>query len=366
MTGMTMSGRPSWARKLTTISLVIALVALVFTVRDIGLGTLFHYLRRIGWWWLAVIPLEVVTTTLDASAIRCFASPDKVRLRSTLLSQLAGRAVNAVTPGGNLGEVVKMSVLTESVSESRAVATILLYNVVTFSVELLVVAVAAFPLAMLVPMPHGLRTLLLISGVLCFVVSIGLYVLVRRGMVVSVARLASRIHIGKRYLLSQERFDRWLPKLQGVDDKMRLVAGARTRDRWLGIGLCTVSRLNSIFLSLLILHAVGEAMTVQFIAAYTVGQFVIYMVASLVPMGLGISEGGYDGLFRALGENPARGVTLAFARRTVTIVYAAVGLVLVTTSETVKRARVRGKAPAPLPPAVAVRASGQLATEDAD
>ncbi len=358
-----MSGRPSWARKLTTISLVIAVIALVFTVRDIGVGTLLHYLRRIGWWWLAVVPLEIVTTTLDASAIRAFASPDKVRLRDTLLSQLAGRAVNAVTPGGNLGEVVKMSVLTESVSESRAVATILLYNVVTFSVELLVVAVAAFPLALLVPMPGGLRTLLLISGVLCFVVSVGLYVLVRRGMVVSVARLARRVR-----LLSHERLERWLPRLQGVDDKMRLVAGARTRDRWLGIGLCAVSRLNSIFLSLLILHAVGEAMTVQFIAAYTVGQFVIYMVASLVPMGLGISEGGYDGLFRALGENPARGVTLAFARRTVTIVYAAVGLVLVTTSETVKNARARGKAPAPAPVAtpvpVPVRASAQLLTED--
>src|SRR5262249_9813894 len=149
-----------------------------------------------------------------------------------------GRAVNAVTPSGNLGEVVKMSVLTEVVSESRAVATILLYNVVTFSVELLVVAVAAFPLAMLVPMPTGARWLIVISGAVCAVVSIGLYVLVRRGMVVSFARLASRIHIGKRYLLSQERFERWLPRLQGVDDKMRLVAGARPRDRWFGIALC--------------------------------------------------------------------------------------------------------------------------------
>ena len=335
-----MSGRPSWARKLTTISLVLAVIALVFTVRDIGVGTLATYLRRIGWWWLAVIPLEIITTTLDASAIRAFASPDKIRLRDTLLSQVAGRAVNAVTPSGNVGEVVKMTVLTDVVSESRAVATILLYNVVTFSVELLVVAAASFPLALLVPMPAGLRGMLIVSGVLCFVLSVGLYVLVRRGMLVAVARLAMRLRI-----LSRARFDRWHERLQGVDDKMRLVAGARRRDRWLGIVLCTISRLNSIFLSLLILHAVGEVMTVKFVAAYTCGQFFIYMLASLVPMGVGISEGGYDGLFRALGENPARGVTLAFARRAVTIVYAAVGLFLVTTSETVKRARQRQKSP---------------------
>ena len=48
----------------------------------------------------------------------------------------AGRSVNAVTPSGNVGEAVKISVLAEHVSNSRAVATILLYNVVSFTVEL--------------------------------------------------------------------------------------------------------------------------------------------------------------------------------------------------------------------------------------
>jgi len=60
-----------------------------------------------------------------------------------------------------------------------------------------------------------------------------------------------------------------------------------------------------------------------------------------VPMGVGISEGGNYALFRALGENPARGVTLVLARRVTLIMYAAIGLVLVTASETVQRARER-------------------------
>ena len=94
-------------------------------------------------------------------------------------------------------------------------------------------------------------------------------------------------------------------------------------------------------LSLMILHAVGESITLGFVAAYTVGGFVIYMTSSLVPMGVGISEGGNYALFRALGENPARGVTLVLARRVTLIMYAAIGLVLVTASETVQRARER-------------------------
>jgi len=144
-----------------------------------------------------------------------------------------------------------------------------------------------------------------------------------------------------RYLLSSARYERWQDQLRAVDNKMRLSSGARRRDRWLGIAAVTASRLASMSLSLLILHAVGESITLGFVAAYTVGGFIIYMMSTLVPMGVGISEGGNYALFRALGENPARGVTLVLARRVTLIMYAAIGLVLVTASETVRRARER-------------------------
>ncbi len=365
--------RPVWARWVTRISLVVALVALVLTIRDTGVATIARYFRRIGWWWFAVLALEVVITSLDAVAIRAFTSPEqgKVRLSSALLSQLAGRSINAVTPGGNLGEAVKVSVLTEHVSQSRAVATILLYNVVSFTVELAMVAVAAPFVALLVPMPSSLRGLMLAAGIVCAVLSVGLYLLVHKGMMSSIARLARRIRVpglawlrGKiwknpapsKYLLSDVRFVALHDSLASVDDKMRISEGARRRDRIVGIGAIGLSRLVSMSLSLLILHAVGESITVGFVAAYTVGGFVIYMMSTLVPMGLGISEGGNYWLFRALGENPARGVTLVVARRVTLVIYAAIGLVLVAASETVVRARevsaVEDGAP-PASPAVA-------------
>src|SRR5439155_17570226 len=125
-------------------------------------------------------------------------------------------------------------------------------------------------------------------------------------------------------LASQPRFGRWHDKRQGVDDRMRLVAGARRRHRLLGIGAVVASRATSYTLSLMILHAVGVPITLAFVAAYVVGSHAIYLVSSLVPMGLGISEGGNYWLFRALGENPARGVTLVIARRVTLVVYAAI------------------------------------------
>jgi hypothetical protein len=347
--------RPTWARWVTRISLVLALIALVFTIYDIGLRTIATYFRRIGLWWIAVAILEVAITTLDAIAIRAFLSPEqgKVKLRHTVLSQLAGRAVNAVTPSGNLGEAVKVSVLVEHVSQSRAVSTILLYNAVSFAVELLVVAAAVPFVVALVAMPRVLSWLMLGTCAVSSAMALGLYVLIRCGALTALAPIARWFYVGfarlrraqrrasEPYVFPAERYERWQRQLRDVADKMRLSAGARGRDRWLGISAVTASRLTSMLLSLMILHAVGESITLGFVAAFTVGGFIIYMMSTLVPMGVGISEGGNYALFRMLGENPARGVTLVFARRVTLIVYAAIGLVLVTASETVKRARER-------------------------
>ena len=330
--------RPTWARWVTRISLGVGLVALALTIRSTGLVQIGHYFRRIGWGWFAVVILEVAITTMDATAIRAFLSPDhdKVKLRSTLLSQLAGRAVNAVTPSGNLGEAVKVSVLVEHVSQSRAVATILLYNVVSFTVELVTVGVAALVMAVFLPMPAVLRWVMLGVGAVVLVLGVAIYALVRRGVLVSVARLAARIR-----LLGAERLARWEPRLRSIDDKMKLVEGARVRDRRLGILMVTLSRLTSMTLSFLLLIAMDEKLTIGLVASITVGSFFIYMASTLVPMGIGINEGGYNWLFRVLGENPARGTALILARRVALILYAAIGLVLVTASETVRRARER-------------------------
>lgn len=328
--------RPRWARWVTRISLAVGLVALVFTIRDIGPKNIARYVERIGWWWFAVVALEVTITSLDAIAIRAFLSPEGsgVKLRSALLSQLAGRAVNAVTPSGNLGEAVKISVLTEYVSQSRAVATILLYNVISFAVELGMVAVAALVLVIFVPLDAPWMGVMIATCVICTLLAIGMIALARRGLLGSLLGAIRKIR-----LISQARYEKWLARLAPVDDKMRLVEGARKRDRTLGITAVLASRLTSMTLSYLVFHAVGGHITLSFVAATTVGGFVIYILSTLVPMGVGISEGGYWGMFRAIGENPARGVTMVIARRVTLVAYATIGLVLMTASETVRRAR---------------------------
>jgi hypothetical protein len=337
-----MSARPRWARWVTTISLIFAISALGYTVYDIGPRTIAEKFSQIGWWWLAVIGLEVTITSLDALAMRSFMSPDQdqIRWRDALLAQLAGRAVNAVTPTGNLGEAVKVSVLVEHVSQSRAVATILLYNIVSFMVELMVVVVAAPIMVLLNPwLPDGIKLLVMAAAGVCLIITLALYLAVKGGILVGIARFARRIR-----LLSKARFERWEVNLRAVDDKLRLASGARGRDRAIGVIANVLSRCASMTLSAALLTAVGVELTVGFFASLMVAGFAIYMVGSLVPMGLGVSEGGNDALFKALHHDAGGGVTAVIARRVTLIMYAAIGLFLVTTNITVRRARERSMA----------------------
>src|SRR3569623_83309 len=270
--------RPTWARWVTRISLVVAIVALVVTVYTTGLATIGSYFKRIGRWWFAVVALAIA--------------------------------------------------------------------------------------ALFFPMRGWLRVVMFGAGVVCAVLAIGLYVLVHKGVLASLARVARKIYIPglatvrrkiwkkehpSPYLLSAETAESLHDSLTAVDNKVRVSEGARTRDRITGIVAVTLSRLVSLSLSLLILHAVGEGITMKIVAGYTDGGFIVYMVATLVLLGLGVSEGGIYWLFRALGENPARGVTLTIARRVTVVLYAAIGLVLMAASETVARAREGITSAEPLP-----------------
>jgi len=336
-------GKPLWARLVLRLTFIFALGALVYTILKFpgGPETIPRYFLKIGWFWIAVIAMEAFGTFLDAIAIKAFAAPEnqRLKLRHTALAQLSGRAINIVTPTGNLGEVVKMSVLTEYVSQSRAVSTILLYNIVRFIIELGFVALAAPICALMVPMPDWLRALILVGGAVCLAISIGCYVLVRRGMLSSVARGLVKIR-----LIKKTRYEKWQDKLQAVDDKLRLISGASRRDRVIGVVAVLLSQITSMTLSLSILVSLGESLSLGFIGAYIVGGFVIYNIAVFVPMGIGLNEGGWYSMLTLMGEGPARvaaGTMMVLARRVTLVMYAGVGLFLIAASSTVKRARER-------------------------
>ena len=332
--------KPRWARWFTWGTLVLAIGALVWTIVGVGPGALWARLILLGPWMAVVVGMEVLITACDAGAIFYFVGRDggsRARYRDALLAQVAGRAVNQVTPMGGLGEVVKVTLLVERVPRpSRAVASILLYNLVAHFMSMVLIAVGAPLTALLLPVGPALRTVLLVSGGIAAAIAIAIPVLVHRGLLASVVTLGRKIRV-----VPKRKIDAWKQKLTNVDERLRDGTPERKRERGLGVACLVGSRFLNWGTTAVLVYAAGGPTSLGFLAAVVSAGLVITWIAGVVPMGLGLSEGGNAALFAALGASPVVGVTVALGRRVVQLCYAGIGLVLVAVSQTVQDVRLK-------------------------
>jgi uncharacterized membrane protein YbhN (UPF0104 family) len=82
-----------------------------------------------------------------------------------------------------------------------------------------------------------------------------------------------------------------------------------------------------------VLHANGHAPPLAVMAVIATAGTLVNIVANMVPLGLGVAEGGTAALMAALGQPASLGVTMAVARRGVQLLYAAFGLTLLVSAE---------------------------------
>jgi uncharacterized protein (TIRG00374 family) len=333
--------KPGWAHWITLASLPVAVIALGITVYTVGWSRLVHRLVDLGPWLFAVIGVEVLVTAADAAAVHAFVGASRrLSYVHVLMAQVAGRAINVITPFGSVGEVVKIAFLVERVPQSQALAGVLLYDLVGQEISFVLIAVGAPLTAVFMHVPDSLKVLLYAAGGLSAALAVALPLLIRRGLLVTFVSVARRLHI-----LGEARVQRWRKKLATVDERLHDGSDVRRSERTRGFLFMVLSRLLSWAVLALLCYAAGGPTTLGFLAAVvTAGQVITYF-SSLVPLGLGVSEGGNYALFRALGADPSVGVAIALGRRVTHILYAAIGLVLVSVSHTVQRIRTRGHSP---------------------
>jgi len=326
---------PGWAQWVSRISLVAAVVALGATLWAVGPGTLVGHLRTIGWWFAGILALEGVITALDARALYVLACDrGQAGFGHVLFAQIAGRGVNVVTPGGALGEATKVSLLTHSMSTDRAVASVLFINLASGVIQMALVAVGAPLTAVLLPMPPAFRALLIAAGVIAAVGALAITLLVRRGMLSSLVGAGVALRV-----VSRKRREKWQAKLHAIDERMQ---GARDRHgRHMAILYTALSKLVTWASVWLTLAAAGYTASAGEIAALLSAGVVLGWVATVVPLGLGVSETGNYGVFTALQAPPAYGVALALARRVNHLVYACIGFTLLAMWRVSARAKAR-------------------------
>jgi uncharacterized membrane protein YbhN (UPF0104 family) len=320
-------GRPAWARWFTLGSTAVAIVALVITVWSVGLRSLYDQLRAIGPWFAVILALEGLATFCDAGVLHGFLGRGGRRpgYGRVLEAQVAGRAINVVTPLASLGEATKVTMLMRHTDARRAVATVVRFNLSFLAVNLAFVIVGAPICAATLPLPDWLARTLWIGTAAAVAVAVVGVLVVRAGLVVSLVRVARTLR-----LVSRDRFDVWRTRLRQLDAITRGEGGLRS---WLP-GLWALPSKAIVWLSAwLVLYANGEPPSLGVMAAVASAGTLIAAAANVVPLGLGVSEGGTAALMAALGESPTLGVTIVVARRVVFLTYAAVGLLVLAADE---------------------------------
>lgn len=309
----------AWLRWVTRGSIVLGLVALSITVWAVGTDVLLEHLRAIGPWFVVLLAIEGTATFCEAGSTYLMTrGPGGPMWRKVCVAQFAGRAVNSVTPGANLGEALKVSLLARECSTQRVVAGVMFTALASGIVALTIVAIGSLLTAIAFPLPHAAWMVLVIAGVVSTIMAGGLAILVHRGMLGVLARTAGRLH-----LLSAGRVARWSDRLDDLDARLR--GDIRGEHRFGAACLVVVAQLLQRGAVCVTIFATGYTLGVPQLIAILSAGVLLGWISNVVPLGIGVAEGGNFALFAALGAPSSLGVALALAKRVNQIVFAALG-----------------------------------------
>lgn len=319
------AGQPGWAKWISRIAGLVALIALGVTIYSVGIGTVWKQLLLIGWWFVPIVLLEVASAFADAGVIHGFLGPGGRRpgFWMVLKAQVSGRAINLVTPMASIGEATKVTMLMRETSSRRAVAAVVRFNLSYAALNLLAVVIGAPICALTLALPEWLELTLWIGTGASVVLIIGVTLLLRAGLLGSLIQGVRSLRI-----ISDARAKKLKKKLKEVDQSLRGDRGLRS---WLPGLWALVSKSLGWVIIWIVLDVNGQSPGVGTMAVMASAGTLVSLISNVVPMGIGVSEAGNAALMAALGESAGLGVTTVLARRVIQMIYAAVGLLLMAT-----------------------------------
>ncbi|HLL21546.1 MAG TPA: flippase-like domain-containing protein, partial [Kofleriaceae bacterium] len=307
-------------RWLRVVALIVGVAAFAVMAHRLGWAGITQVLVQTGWWFVVIAAIDVTSALCDGAAIKVLASEHaRVPYARAVAAQLGGVAINRVTPGNALGEPIKISLLVEKIPRDSAVSTVLMFDASATIVAITAIVIGIPITLAFVDLPTKLAAAAWI-GAAALVLLLGLVlVLVRRGPV--------RIGIGvlrRLRLVSEPRAARWRATTAHIDDMVEELG--MTRSSRLGIALLFGSRFFNWVGTVVMLYAAGLPVSVPMVVGLlSVGALVTY-ISHIVPLGIGIAEGGNYLLYRALGAPGLAGLDFTMVYRARTCLLAAIGL----------------------------------------
>jgi uncharacterized protein (TIRG00374 family) len=332
--------RPQARHVLHAVALVVGLVGLAVLIDQLGWSEIEQAIVSAGPWFAVLALIDLASVFCDAGGIHTFVRPlAKVSYFRVFCAQASGLAINRLTPGNSLGEPIKVTMLMQDIPEAAAVAGIVMYNLAAylFAISIIVIGVPLTLLSM--DLPTEIQIGVSILAGLLILVMVGLVTLVRRGA------LATAIHAIRRLrIISPERAARWETRIAAIDTNVKRFGDATTRRAF---AFAVLGRsLNSLG-TVLVLVAAGIPLTWPLVIGMLSVGILIQWMSNVIPLGLGLADGGNYVLSGALGSAPGAGLAFTMVNRVRTVVLATMGLAVMALANLTERGRSSPDRPRP-------------------
>lgn len=305
--------------------LVFGAGAVIWMMRELGWDRFRSVVSGVGRYFAIILGLDLAAVLLDAKALHTFMRPEArmISYRRVIAAQISGRAINVVTPFGAFGEATKLTMLVTHAPRARVLSAIVLSNLTGFYLSVAVMLIGTPITFLLVDLPRSLKVTVAIGLAALVPLMVALGVIVQRGALSTITAMLRRVH-----LVSQARLDAWQDRLREVDRNINELHRNRSAGTWRGILWVLASRLVTWASTMTLIAAIGVAITPPLVIGVLSIGVLISWVASIVPLGLGLADGGNYALFDLLGASGAHGAFVTMLNRVRSLLIAGVGLVV--------------------------------------
>jgi len=316
-------------RTINVFFMMLGIGLLVWLLLHLDAEEIADRLIQVGWYFpfafLAYTFANMITTYSWKEIVD--PSQSKARYRDFLAAFWAGHAVNALTPGGSLGEVFRGNIMRGKVNGEEIVASLMiLYFMNTLAVNLFTL-VGPLACLLLADLPVDVVLILFGIAVLFFVPVILMFIMLRLGAAHKLVWLLSRIPFVKL-----KDPDGLMDKARSIDQKVRNFRKARPRAfaRALvclfSVRLFQVAEVWIVLMALVSGQESGQLLLLAFLTQ-TASQLIAWGLA-FVPGQMGVAEGGSALLFKWLGMDPLTGLSMELVRRIRKVIGISIGLLL--------------------------------------
>ena len=314
--------------------MVFGAVALTWMMHTLGWAKFQEVVDHVGWAFLAILGLDLGAVLLDARALHTFMRPEArmVSYWRVVAAQISGRAVNVVTPFGALGEATKLTMLISHAPRNRVLSAIVLVNLAALYLSVTVMLIGTPLTLLLVDLPAELKITVAVGLAVLVPLMIALGMIVKRGALATLTGVLYRAHV-----ISAARRDAWRVRLAEVDRHIAELYKYRSEGTWKGIFWVLASHLVTWFSTMLLISAVGVRITPALVIGVLSVGVLIQWISSVVPLGLGLADGGNYALYDLLGASGAHGTFVTMLNRVRSVGVALVGFVVMAIAHTVNR-----------------------------